>query len=106
MPKELPPLTELEEAILERQLRERLGQTEDFWRETLLNRPMEPGAVPTPLALPSMDPTRPAGVDTSTQDPMYLYGLKKLAPMETKDPMPFVSPPQKEQGDLPLVSYL
>jgi hypothetical protein len=100
-----PPLTELEEAILERQLRERLGPTEDFWRETFLNRPMERGEVPTPLALPFKDPSPPPSnvISEGTEDPMFMYDRKE---METKDPMPFVSPPRREQGQLPLISYL
>jgi len=99
--KELPPLTELEERILERQLREQLGPTEEFWRDTLLNRPMERGTVPTPLAQPYKNPARPpVPMDVpSTEDPMYMYDK---AEMLTKDPMPFTDFNPKA----PIITYL
>jgi hypothetical protein len=85
------PLTDLEKRILEQQIKKRLGPTEEFWRETFLNKPMESGKVPAPLARPLDEPI-PANMEHAipepgTEDPMYMYDK---AEMETKDPMPFI----------------
>jgi hypothetical protein len=102
--REQPELTELEKRILERQLKEQLGITEPFWRETLLEKPMPIDKIPTPIALPYEPPSKgPPKMTAGTKDnPIIDEDRPVIRIPSTEDPMPFTNfDPQR-----PIVSYL
>jgi hypothetical protein len=80
-------------ALLEGPKQGQEGPTEPFWRAVLLNRPMERGSVPTPVALPETDPgSDPTITVPGTQDPMQQLPLPpEVAPPGSKDPMPLIN---------------